>query len=37
MNTPDKALDKMVETDIDFWIESKDRELEQIDLFEEEI
>lgn len=33
--TPDKSLDKMVETDIDFWIESKDYEPEQLDFLEE--
>lgn len=33
----DKDLDKVVETDIDIWIETKEREPVQEELFEDEI
>ena len=33
----DLLIDQFIEEDIRFWIETKQREAEQIDLFEEEI
>lgn len=34
--TPDRLIDEAIETDIDTWIESKQRDAEQLELIEEE-
>lgn len=34
--TPDRLIDEAIETDIDAWVEEKQRDAEQLELIEEE-
>jgi hypothetical protein len=32
---PDRLIDEAIENDLDFWVESKQRDAEQLELYEE--